>query len=232
MRYRKLSVIIPVYNERETLPKVLQRVQEVEIGIEKEVVIVDDASTDGTRELLQELEKAAPPNVRIAYHPRNRGKGAALRTGFALASGDLILVQDADLEYDPADYPRLLEPIQSGEAEVVYGSRFLTGRQTVWIHYLGNRALTLLSNCVNGLRLTDMETCYKLIPTELLRSIPLRSDRFGFEPEITAKLARRGARIVEVPIRYQPRSWKQGKKIGWKDAFATVGQILRYRFWD
>lgn len=229
--FRRLSVVIPVYNEIRTLEALLERVMAVDVGMEKEIVIVDDCSTDGSREFLQRLEEKRPPGMRFAYHPTNRGKGAALRTGFAQVSGDLVLIQDADLEYDPNDYPRLLEPLLEGRADVVYGSRFLRRSGGNW-HTFGNRLLTWLSNLLTGSRLTDMETCYKVFPTALLKTIPLRSDRFGFEPEITAKLAKRRARLVEVPISYNPRRFSEGKKINWKDGIAALYHIVRFRFWD
>jgi glycosyltransferase involved in cell wall biosynthesis len=221
-----LSVVIPVYNEARTIREIVARVRAV--PIDKEVIIVDDHSTDGTRDVLRELERQA--RVRVLYHAENRGKGAALRTGFAHAAGEVVLVQDADLEYDPRDYPKLLAPILDGRANVVYGSRFLgdESRDPSWLHRFGNRLLTCVSNACTGQRLTDMETCYKVFRRDALREIELAQDRFGFEPEITAKLSRRGERIVEVPIAYHGRGYEEGKKIGLKDAWSALYCILRY----
>jgi glycosyltransferase involved in cell wall biosynthesis len=227
----KLSIVIPVFNERETIEEILRRVQAVNVGLEKEIIVVDDSSTDGTRELLQTLK---PPQARVLFHEKNMGKGAALHTGFAQAEGDIVLVQDADLEYDPREYPRLLEPILDGRADVVYGSRFLGGPHRVlffW-HYVGNRMLTTFSNMISNLNLTDMETCYKVIKKEILQKIRLKSHRFGFEPEITVKLAKLKCRIYEVPISYSGRLYEEGKKIGWKDGVAALFHLIRYRFFD
>ncbi len=222
-----LSVVVPVYNEARWVRTLVGRVQAV--AVPKEVILVDDGSTDGTRAILRELEGGT---VRVVYQPANRGKGAALRAGFRQARGDVLLVQDADLEYDPADYPRLLAPIVEGRADVVYGSRFLGGprRGQTRRHGLANRALTALSNLATGLRLTDMETCYKVFRREVLDGLELRSDRFGFEPEVTAKVARRRPawRVCEVPVGYSGRSHAEGKKIRLKDAFAAVYCIVRY----
>jgi glycosyltransferase involved in cell wall biosynthesis len=227
----KLSIVIPVYNERGTILEILRRVRAVRVGLPKEVVIVDDFSQDGTREILRGLKH---PGVKVAFHDRNRGKGAALRTGFSLASGDIVLVQDADLEYDPREYPALLTPILDGRADVVYGSRFLSGPHRVlffW-HYVGNRLLTTFSNIVSNLNLTDMETCYKVFRRDILNRVRLRSERFGFEPEITIKLAKLRCRIYEVPISYSGRDYSEGKKIGWKDGLAALAHILRFKFFD
>jgi len=227
----KLSVVIPVYNERATVVELLARVEAVDLGFAKEIIIVDDASTDGTREVLQGL---ARPGLRVLLQERNQGKGAALRRGFAAADGDIVLVQDADLEYDPAEYPQLIAPILAGRADVVYGSRFLGGphRVLLYWHSLGNRVLTTLTNMVSNLNLTDMETCYKVFRRETLQRLRLRSDRFGFEPEVTIKLAKLRARIYEVPISYAGRDYSEGKKIGWKDGLAAFFHILRFRFFD
>ena len=227
----KLSVVVPVFNERGTIAEIIQRVQAVDAGLDKEIIIVDDGSTDGTREVLRTL---ASPDLKIILHEKNRGKGAALRAGFAEAGGDIVLVQDADLEYDPREYPRLLEPILDGRADVVYGSRFLGGPHRVlyfW-HYVGNRFLTTFSNMLSNLNLTDMETCYKVFRREVLGKIELKSSRFGFEPEITMKLARLKCRVYEVPISYSGRDYAEGKKIGWKDGLAALFHLIRFRFFD
>ncbi|MBN2207423.1 MAG: glycosyltransferase family 2 protein [Candidatus Aminicenantes bacterium] len=227
----KLSIVIPVYNEKATIREIVRRVRGVRLPLRKEILLVDDFSQDGTRDILAHLKGK---DLRILLHDENKGKGAALRTGFAQATGDIILVQDADLEYNPAEYPQLLGPILDGRADVVYGSRFLGGPHRVlffW-HYVANRFLTTLSNMVSDLNLTDMETCYKVFRAETLRKIRLRSARFGFEPEVTIKLAKIRARIYEVPISYSGRDYGEGKKIGWKDGVAALFHIFRYRFFD
>ena len=225
----KVTVIMPVYNERTTLEEIVERVLAVPLQIE--LIIIDDASTDGSEEILSRLTDS---RIRIERHPQNRGKGAAIRTAIPHATGDVVLIQDADLEYDPGQIPEIIAPIARGVADVVYGSRFLGGPHRVHLfwHYVANRTLTFLSNLLNNLNLTDMETCYKCVRRELIQSIPLRSERFGIEPELTAKLARRGARFYEVPISYFGRDYAEGKKIGWKDGVAALGAIVRYRFVD
>ncbi|HYV18329.1 MAG TPA: glycosyltransferase family 2 protein [Verrucomicrobiae bacterium] len=226
----KLSIVIPVYNERETLPKTLARVQAT--PFDKEIILVDDGSKDGTRDWLETLR--GQPGIVVVLQPHNQGKGAALRTGFQHATGDIVLIQDADLEYDPADYPRLLQPILDDKADVVFGSRFggETHRVLFFWHMVGNRFLTMLSNMFTNLNLSDMETGYKVFRTGIVRRLTLRSNRFGFEPEVTAKVARMRCRIYEVAISYHGRSYEEGKKITWKDGFAAIGCILRYRFFD
>ncbi len=228
----RLSVVIPAYNERDTVENLLQRVAAAPLpdDLELEMVVVDDGSSDGTRQLLRELEARADPPFVLIEHPENRGKGAALRTGFERASGDIVLVQDADLEYNPRDYPVLLQPILEDEADVVYGSRFLGGPHRVlffW-HYVGNRLLTTMSNMLTDLNLSDMETCYKVFRADVLRKLTLVSDRFGIEPEMTAKVAKAKARIYEVPISYHGRTYAEGKKIGWRDGISAIWAILRY----
>jgi glycosyltransferase involved in cell wall biosynthesis len=222
-----LTVVIPVYNEEGTVDEIIRRVREV--PIEKELILVDDASTDDTRTKLSNY--ADDPDITLLFHEKNQGKGAALRTGFGAASGQITIVQDADLEYDPAEYPRLLAPILSDKADVVYGSRFSGGeshRVLYFWHSVGNRVLTLLSNMMTDLNLTDMETCYKVFRTDVIRSIDIQENRFGFEPEITAKLARKRLRIFEVGISYAGRTYEEGKKIGWKDGVRAIWCILKY----
>ncbi len=225
----KLSVVIPVFNERNTIAKIIERVRAV--PVEKEIVIVDDYSTDGTAEEIDRLA-AELDNVRAFHHDRNYGKGRALRTGFAQARGDYVIVQDADLEYDPADYAQLLRPLDAGKADAVFGSRFLSTQERrvlyFW-HSVGNSVLTLLSNMMTDLNLTDMETCYKVFRRELIQAIPLEEDRFGFEPEITAKLAKARARIYEVGISYHGRTYEEGKKIGIKDGFRALWCIVKFK---
>ena len=228
----KLSVVMPVYNEARFIRAIIDRVLAVKLeGVERELIIVDDCSRDGTREILSALKIEG---VRVFMHERNLGKGAALRTGFAQAAGDVILIQDADLEYHPEEYPILLKPIVDGNADVVYGSRFLGGPHRVHLfwHMVGNQFLTLLSNMMSNLNLTDMETCYKAFRGEVVRKMTLRSDRFGFEPEFTQKVARAGWRIYEVPISYHGRDYSDGKKIGWKDGVSAIWTIVKYRFVD
>jgi glycosyltransferase involved in cell wall biosynthesis len=222
-----LTVVMPAYNEAATVEVALRRVRAVELRLE--IIVVNDASTDGTKEILDALQKRGLVD-RVIHHEQNQGKGAAIRSGVAAAGGDVVVVQDADLEYDPADLPSLLMPIRSRQADAVYGSRFQGGPHRVlyfW-HYVGNRVLTLLSNMFTNLNLTDLETCYKLVRTELLKKLPLSSNRFGFEVEITARLSQARARIWEMPISYSGRTYAEGKKITWRDGFAALFHILRY----
>lgn len=227
-----LSVLIPVYNEKTTITEIIDRVQKT--GLVRQVVVVDDGSTDGTRDVLQQLEKEKRSGLEIHFHPKNCGKGAAVRTAISRAQGDVVLVQDADLEYDPRDYPILLEPILDGRADVVFGSRFLGGPHRVlffW-HYVVNKLLTFLSNMFTNLNLTDMEVGYKVFRREVLQGITIRSDRFNFEPEITAKMAKKKLRIYEVPISYAGRTYEEGKKIGVFDGIEALWTIIKYRFVD
>jgi len=224
----KLSVVIPVYNEAATIAALIERVRAV--PLDTEIIVVDDCSTDGTGNILRGLP-AAPDLVRL-FHPVNRGKGAALRTGFRAATGDVVVIQDADLEYDPSEYAKMLLPIEDGRADVVYGSRFVGGdchRVLYFWHSLGNRFLTLLSNAFTNLNLTDMETCYKMFRREIIQGIDLKEDRFGFEPEVTAKIAERRCRLYEVGISYSGRTYDEGKKIGWRDGVRAVWCIVKYR---
>lgn len=228
----KLSIVIPAYNERPTVAALLERVANAPLpdGLEREIVIVDDGSNDGTGAEIEQCKASLSVPVVFVQHDKNRGKGAALRTGFAEASGDFVIIQDADLEYSPSDYPVLLGPLLEGRADVVFGSRFLGGPHRVFFfwHYLGNKFLTTLSNMLTDLNLSDMETCYKVFRRELLESLELESDRFAIEPEITAKVAKAKARIYEVPISYHGRTYQEGKKIGWRDGISAVWAILRY----
>ncbi|GAK53114.1 glycosyltransferase, family 2 [Candidatus Moduliflexus flocculans] len=224
----KLTVVIPVYNEIQTIEEIIRRVQAVEI--EKEIILVDDCSTDGSREYLRTLNV---PNIRVLFHEKNQGKGAALQTGFEHVTGDVVVIQDADLEYDPEEYPLLLNPILAGKADVVYGSRFLTGaerRVLFFWHSLGNKFLTFLSNMITDLNLTDMETCYKMFRAEILKEMKIEQKRFGFEPEFTVKIAKKRYRIYEVGISYHGRDYSEGKKIGWRDGVAVLWHLLKYRF--
>ena len=242
----KVSILIPVYNEQATLREILHRVRSVDLVIdaahstylegpvvlEREIVLVDDGSTDGSEKILR--EEAAKGDIKVVFHGRNRGKGAAVRTGIQAATGDILLIQDADLEYDPPDYISLLLPILEKRAEVVYGSRFLGGPRTAMLfwHMLANKLITLMTNVLYNAILSDVETCYKVFRADLIKAIPLRSNRFEIEPEITAKVLKRGHRIYEVPISYTGREYTEGKKIGLKDAFEAVWALLKYRFVD
>ncbi len=228
----KLSIVIPVYNEAATLEELVNKVNSVDVGMEKEIVLVDDCSQDGTRDVMKKLAEEQPA-WKFAYHNVNQGKGAALRTGFKTATGDIVIIQDADLEYDPNEYPQLLGPILNGHADVVYGSRFLGGgphRVVYYWHYLGNKFLTTLSNMMTNINLTDMEVCYKVFKKEVLDTVEIKENRFGFEPEITAKVSRGDWVMYEVPISYYGRSYAQGKKITWKDGFRAIWCIVKYRF--
>jgi len=228
--YEKLSVIVPVFDERNTVVEIVRRMRAVELPIELEIVLVDDGSTDGTRDVLRQL---ADSTVRVVTHERNRGKGTAIRTGLEHVTGDLVLIQDADLEYDPEDWPKLLTPMLRGNAQVVYGSRF-TGerRNMLFLHWVGNRFLSLVTNVLYNTTLSDMETCYKLFDRRVLRGMTIRAERFEFEPEVTAKVLRRGIRIYEVPISYTGREFEEGKKITWRDGFVALWTLVKYRFVD
>lgn len=222
----QLSVVIPVYNERDFILEIVQRVKDV--GVADEIIIVDDCSTDGTRNVLATLDDAL---IKIFFHERNQGKGAALRTAFSKVRGDVVIIQDADLEYDPQDFSRLIKPIQEGKADVVYGSRFAGGdlhRVVYFWHMVGNKFLTFLSNMLTNLNLTDMETCYKAFNRTVLQRLTIEENRFGFEPEFTAKVAKMDVRIYEVGISYSGRSYKEGKKINWRDGFSALRCILKY----
>ena len=226
--FRSLTVVIPVYNERATVAEIIRRIRAVEIPLTLQVIVVDDGSSDGSDKVLQALEDST---VRVIRHTHNQGKGAAIRTGMEAMTGDLLLIQDADLEYDPDDWPRLLEPILKGKARVVYGSRFTGERKNMLpLHWFGNRMLSLVTNILYSSTLSDMETCYKLFDAEVLKGITIVSDRFEFEPEITAKVMRRGFRIYEVPISYAGREANEGKKITWRDGFGAMAALIRFRF--
>ncbi len=245
----KLSIIMPVYNERATIEEIVRRVRAVDLTVhvngsnptlensvtlEREIVIVDDGSSDGTRDILTVWREQQQPDLRIVFHPQNGGKGAALRTGFQHATGDILVIQDADLEYDPRDYVRLLAPLLEGRAPVVYGSRFLGGPRSAMSlgHTMGNKMLTICTNLLYGTSLSDMETCYKCFRRDVIAGMPLRSRRFEIEPELTAKILKRGYTIFEVPISYNGRDFHEGKKITWRDGFSAVRTLIRYRFLD
>jgi glycosyltransferase involved in cell wall biosynthesis len=226
--YRKLSVVVPVFNERTTVVEIMRRMRTVELPIDREFVIVDDGSSDGTQQVLSQLGDST---VKVVKHTANRGKGAAIRTGLEHVTGDLVLIQDADLEYDPEDWPKLLAPVFRGKATVVYGSRFTGERRNMLpVHWMGNRLLSLTTNLLYNTTLSDMETCYKLFDRRVLDGITIRSDRFDFEPEVTAKVLRQGVRIYEVPISYTGREVDEGKKITWRDGFAALYALVKFRF--
>jgi glycosyltransferase involved in cell wall biosynthesis len=228
MKEMKLSIIIPCYNEKDTIREIVQAVRAAPV-VEKEIIIVDDCSTDGTRDILR--SEIVPLVEKVIFHETNKGKGAAMRTGIREATGDIVIVQDADLEYDPQEYPRVIEPILQGKADVVYGSRFLGGRPhrvLFFWHYMGNKFLTILSNMFTDLNLTDMETCYKAFRREIIQAVHIEESRFGFDPEVTAKVAKMGVRFYEVGISYYGRSYAEGKKIGWKDGVRAIYCILKY----
>ncbi|HZQ57949.1 MAG TPA: glycosyltransferase family 2 protein [Acidimicrobiales bacterium] len=226
--YKLLSVIVPVFNERTTLSEIVRRMRAVELPMDREIIVVDDGSDDGSDKVLSALQDST---VRVLRHPGNRGKGAAIRTGLEVARGDLLLIQDADLEYDPEDWPKLLNPILRGRAKVVYGSRFTGERKNMlfW-HWVGNRFLSLVTNVLYNTTISDMETCYKLFDRTVLDGITIRADRFDFEPEVTAKVLRRGYRVYEVPISYNGREFHEGKKITWKDGISALRTLVKYRF--
>ncbi len=228
VQYRKLSVIVPVFNERNTVGEILRRMRAVDLDLEREFVVVDDGSDDGTTAVLSQLGDST---VKIVRHARNQGKGAAIRTGLENVTGDLVLIQDADLEYDPEDWPKLIAPMLKGRASVVYGSRF-TGerRNMLYTHWLGNKMLSVATNLLYNTTLSDMETCYKLFDRRVLDGLTIESDRFDFEPEITAKILRKGIRIYEVPISFAGRELADGKKITWRDGFSAIGALVKYRF--
>lgn len=233
MYVTKLSIVIPVYNEKNTIEEIISRVRAVNLGkVQKEIVLVDDFSTDGTRDILQNLQKTQP-DLKILFKEGNSGKGATLKEGFAHTTGDYVIVQDADLEYDPNDYAKLLRALEEENVQVIYGSRFSGNYEDMSnLHYFGNKILTLIVNLLFGVMLTDMETCYKLIPGDFARSVDIKSARFNFEPEITAKILKKGMRIREVPITYVGRTHSEGKKITWKDGLSALFTIIKFRFFN
>lgn len=233
MKYSKLSIVMPVYNEKDTINEIFNRVRNVDVGMEKEIIMVDDCSKDGTREILKEISEKGLDGVKVIFHEKNCGKGAALRTGFQQVTGDITIIQDADLEYDPSEYPNLIRPIIEGKSDVVYGSRFLGRKRPkgmAFSNFLANKFLTFISNLLTGFSITDMETCYKVMKSSILKELKLESDRFDIEPEITAKLAKKKVKLVEVPISYFGRGHEEGKKINWKDGFSAIYKIFKFRF--
>lgn len=231
VKIMKLSIVIPVYNEKDTLEEIVRLVKEV-TDIEKEIILVDDASTDGTKDILKRME-SEQPDLKVFYKPVNKGKGDTLSVGFKQTTGDYVIVQDADLEYNPQDYKKLLRALEEEDVSVVYGSRFSGNYKDMSnLHYMGNKFLTLITNLLFGVMLTDMETCYKLLPGDFVRKLNIKSPRFDFEPEITAKILKAGLRIKEVPISYKGRDFDEGKKITWKDGFAAVFSLIKFRFID
>ncbi len=230
MKKIKLSVVMPVYNEKDTIKEIIAKVQSEKT--EKEIIMVDDGSSDGTIDILHEIEGKS--DLKIIFHEKNMGKGAALRTGFKEVTGDIVIIQDADLEYDPAEYSKLIAPILEGKADVVFGSRFLgeTHRVLLYWHYIGNKFLTALTNFLTNLNLTDMETCYKVFRSSILKDISFKSNSFNFEPEFTVKVAKKGYKIYETAISYSGRDYSEGKKIGWKDGFIAIYTLFKYRFFD
>ena len=234
MTPRLISIVVPAYDEAWTIAEVIERIRAAPLPAPREIIVVDDASRDETAAIVEKLCLLNPPDLRLVRHPANRGKGAALRTGFADARGDIVIVQDADLEYDPRDYPALLEPILEGHADVVFGNRFHGGPHRVLYfgHYLANKILTFIANALTGLNLSDMEVGYKVFVADVVRRLTLSAERFGIEPELTIKVARLGARIYEVPIRYHGRTYAEGKKITWRDGAAALYHLARYRFFS
>ena len=234
LKFEKVSIVIPCYNEKETIKKIVDNVNNVKLSLSKEIILVDDYSADGTREIIKGFEKDYQ-NLKIIYNEKNRGKGFSLRRGFSKSTGDIIIIQDADLEYDPSEYSLLITPILNGQADVVFGSRFIgyqPYRFYFFSHFVGNKILTFLSNIFTGLKITDMETCYKVLTGEILKKIELKEERFGFEPEVTARIARLRCRVNEVGITYRSRNYKQGKKITWKDGVRALYIILKYGLFD
>lgn len=224
---------MPVYNELDTINEIFERVRSIDVGMDKEIIMVDDCSKDGTRDILKGINEKAIPGVKIIFHEKNGGKGTALRTGFKHVTGDIMIIQDADLEYDPGEYPNLIKPIVEGKADVVYGSRFLGRKRPdgmAFGNFMANKFLTTISNILTGFKITDMETCYKVIKTSILKELNFVSERFGIEPEITAKLAKKKAKLVEIPITYYGRAHDEGKKINWKDGVSAIYHIIKFRF--